>query len=93
MSAAKVNPVEQHFNDYERIQSVIGRQQMILPVSPENSSRDRLMRVKAGVHHLLTEVVPGIENPKDRQEVYVWLDGIYSILRIEEFYARSEART
>lgn len=93
MSAEKVNPVEQHFSDYERIQAVIGRQQMILPVSPENSSCDRLMRVKAGVHHLLTEVVPGIENQQDRQEVYAWLDGIYSILRIEEFYVRSEART
>ncbi|AYN29009.1 transcriptional regulator [Buttiauxella sp. 3AFRM03] len=93
MSTAKSSPVEQHFNDYERIQAVIGRQQMVMPVTPENQSRDSLMRVKAGIHHLLTEVVPGIENQQDRQEVYAWLDGMYSILRIEEFSARSEART
>ncbi|MCE0825550.1 hypothetical protein LVQ78_05835 [Buttiauxella sp. A2-C2_NF] len=92
MSAANPNPAEQHFSDYERINAVIGRPQIILPATPENQSRDRLMRVKAGIHHLLTEVVPKIENQQDRQEVYAWLDGMYSILRIEEFYARSEAK-
>ena len=92
MSAAKINPLEQHFSDYERIQAVIGRPQIILPATPDNQSCDRLLRVKAGIHHLLTEVLPGIENQQDRQEVYMWLDGIYSILRIEEFYVRSEAQ-
>lgn len=91
MRTTELNPAEQHFSDIERIQAVIGRTAMIFPVTPENTSRDRLMRVKAGIHHLLTEVVPTIDNQKDRQEVYAWLDGIYSILRMEEYLSHSEA--
>ncbi|MBM7342726.1 hypothetical protein [Pantoea coffeiphila] len=83
--------IDQHKADRERVARVLSRPEMILPNTPENVSRDRLMRIRAGVQHLLNEVVPALENPSEQQEVYLWVEGIWSILRIEQCCAIQEA--
>lgn len=83
--------IDQYKADRERVARVLSRQEMILPNTPENISRDRLMRIRAGVQHLLNEVVPALANPAEQQEVYLWLEGIWSILQIEQCCATQEA--
>lgn len=73
-----------YYADAKRVDVVLRRQEMIMPYTTENVSCDRLMRVKAGVHHLLMNVIPVMENKNDQRELYLWLEGILSILRFEE---------
>ncbi len=40
-----------YYADAKRVDVVLRRQEMIMPYTTENVSCDRLMRVKAGVHH------------------------------------------
>lgn len=89
--AHEVHAFLQYKNDADRVQRLLGRPEMIFPNTPNNVSRDRLMRIRAGVQHLLNEVVPSLETPAEQQEIYLWLEGIWSILRIEECCAIREA--
>jgi len=73
-----------YYSDSKRVDAVLQRNEMIMPNTTENVSCDRLMRVKAAVHHLLMNVIPFLENNDDQCELYLWLNGILSILRIEE---------
>jgi hypothetical protein len=61
------------------------------PHTPENVSRARLLRVRAGLCHVLTEIMPGITASAEREELYAWLFEIHSVTRIEECQARLEA--
>lgn len=76
--------------NHERINTVIGRTEPVEPNTALNCSRDRLLRVQAGLRHLLTNIVPGIANPADREEVFLWVDGIFTITQAEECAANGE---
>lgn len=67
----------------ERVNQVIGRTESIVPNTPESNSHDRLLRISAGLLHLLNEVLPGIANTTERDEIAVWVDAMYCITLIE----------
>lgn len=76
----------------ERVTQVIGRTESIVPNTPESNSHDRLLRISAGLLHLLNEVLPGIANTTERDEIdeiAVWVDAMYSITMIEALDAKS----
>ncbi|QNP19287.1 hypothetical protein [Providencia rettgeri] len=78
-------------NNYKRIQAEID--EMIGNVEylpPEERSRDRLIRVRKGMVHVLCEVFPQIDDPK-KQELYYWLERIATISGIEVAEAKAEA--
>ncbi|WP_407221024.1 ash family protein [Enterobacter sp. CPE_E1214] len=60
-------------------------------IAAENVSRARLLRVRAGLCHVLTEIMPGITASAERDELYAWLFEIHSVTRAEECQARLEA--
>ncbi|MCH6141621.1 hypothetical protein ACN47H_23845 [Klebsiella quasipneumoniae] len=67
----------------ERVNQVIGRKESVVPNTPECNSHDRLLRISAGLLHLLNEVLPGIANTAERDEIAVWVDVMYCITLIE----------
>lgn len=76
----------------ERVNQVIGRTESIVPNTPESNSHDRLLRISAGLLHMLNEVLPGIANTTERdeiEEIAVWVDAMYSITMIEALDAKS----
>jgi len=73
-----------HAADFARTQSLIGNEGAPNPNTPENISRDRLLRAQAGLLHLLTEVIPHISNEKERHEIYQLVDGIHDLTRFEQ---------
>lgn len=73
--------------DYRRVSALLGNQDGLIPNTPENISRDRLLRVNKGLCHLLAEVIPQISDVQQRQEISLWVGGIYFITRCEEFDA------
>ncbi|HBC7420860.1 TPA: transcriptional regulator [Serratia marcescens] len=75
----------------KRIHAVIGRYEAPEPNTIENVSRDRLLRVRAGLCHVLTEIMPGIQASAGRDELAAWLFEIHSIAAAEECEARAEA--
>lgn len=53
------------------VNQVIGRKESVVPNTPENNSHDRLLRISAGLLHLLNEVLPGMANittPSEQRE-------------------------
>ena len=74
-----------------RIRAALGCGEITEPHTPENVSRARLLRVRAGLCHVLTEIMPGITASAEREELYAWLFEIYSVTRIEECQARLDA--
>ena len=80
----KVIDLDAYYADQERVHALIGLASAPVPATPENISRTRLLRVQTGLRHLLTEVIPQITDEQERQEVYLWVDGIFSIARFEE---------
>lgn len=76
----------------ERVNQVIGRKESVVPNTPECNSHDRLLRISAGLLHLLNEVLPDIVNTTERDEIdeiAVWVDAMYSITMIEALDAKS----
>ncbi|STV78828.1 Uncharacterised protein [Klebsiella michiganensis] len=71
------------------VNQVIGRKESVVPNTPENNSHDRLLRISAGLLHLLNEVLPGMANTAERDEIAVWVDAMYSITMIEALDAKS----
>ncbi|WP_370550266.1 hypothetical protein NMD65_16655 [Edwardsiella tarda] len=47
--------------------------------------RERMMRVKAELYHFMTEGLLLIADGDEQDLVYLWVDGIYTLTRIEEF--------
>ncbi|MGY0151623.1 hypothetical protein ACVQKW_12810 [Edwardsiella tarda] len=54
-------------------------------VMPMGQVRERLMRAKAGLYHFMTAGLLLITDSGERNSVYLWVDGIYTLTRIEEF--------
>ena len=76
------------YNDaMERINAIIGS----INNPAENLSRDRLLRVQKGLHHLLTEVIPAIEDEQLRVEISYWVNCLHDITRCEECDSKQEA--
>jgi hypothetical protein len=75
---------ESYYEDIRRVNALIGNVHAQTPSTADNVARDRLLRVVAGLRHLLVEVIPQIEDERQRYEVYLWVDGIYTITRCEE---------
>ncbi|EKY0662446.1 TPA: hypothetical protein ACT2TS_002463 [Citrobacter braakii] len=73
-----------------RIRAALGCDEITEPHTPENVSRARLLRVRAGLCHVLTEIMPGITASAERDELYAWLFEIHSIARVEESQAKAE---
>ncbi|HEM8210042.1 TPA: hypothetical protein U2M19_000852 [Providencia rettgeri] len=75
---------------YKRIQAeideMIGNFEYTLP---EERSRDRLLRIRKGMIHVLCEVLPPIDDPK-KQELYYWLERMTTIIGIEEVEAKTD---
>lgn len=67
-----------------RIRAALGCGEITEPHTPENVSR-------AGLCHVLTEIMPGITASAERDELYAWLFEIHSVTRAEECQARLEA--
>ena len=63
-----------------RIRAALGCGEITEPHTPENVSRARLLRVRAGLCHVLTEIMPGITASAERDELYAWLTGIAAAL-------------
>lgn len=74
-----------------RIRAALGCDEAPKPDAAENVSRARLLRVRAGLCHVLTEIMPGITASAERDELYAWLFEIHSVTRAEECQARLEA--
>ncbi|EKS7766367.1 hypothetical protein JFQ92_001438 [Edwardsiella piscicida] len=53
-------------------------------VMPMGQVRERLMRAKAGLYHFMTAGLLLITDSGERNSVYLWVDGIYTLTRIEE---------
>lgn len=81
---SKVINLNAYHEDQLRVNSLIGFICTPIPATPENISRNRLLRVQAGLRHLLIDVIPRITDEQHRHEVYLWVDGIYSITCVEE---------
>ncbi|HEI9844434.1 TPA: hypothetical protein SLN72_001394 [Morganella morganii] len=78
-------------DNYHQIQSEISKilsNGMLL--SAEERSRDRLLRVRKGMTHILCEVFPRIDTP-NKQELYYWLEAIARISGAEAAEAKAEA--
>lgn len=67
-----------------RVNALIGNPDAPTPNTTENVSRDRLLRVQAGLRHVLVEVIPQIDDEQQREEISHWIDGIYTIICCEE---------
>lgn len=75
--------IDSYMADFNRVQAIIGNESSHNPSTPENLSRDRLLRAQVGLLHLLTEVTPQITDEKQRHEVYLFVCGIYDLTRQE----------
>ncbi|MEQ5221152.1 hypothetical protein ABN242_03765 [Providencia alcalifaciens] len=79
-------------DNYQRIQAeitdMLGNN---TPLHSEERSRDRLLRVRKGMAHILCEVFPQIDDPK-KQELYYWLEAINRISDAEAVDAKSEGK-
>lgn len=82
--------IKSHTEDFKRTQAIIGNESAPTPNTPENISRDRLLRAQAGLLHLLTVVIPQITDEEQRREVYLLVDGIHNPTRFEECDAARE---
>lgn len=87
----KETDLDAYYEDQQRINALIGSICAPVPATPENISRNRLLRVQSGLRHLLAEVIPLITDERLRHEVYLWVDGIYSITRFEEVDAKGRS--
>ncbi|AOR63225.1 hypothetical protein A7983_08140 [Pectobacterium wasabiae CFBP 3304] len=85
-SPVKANEInlDAYYDDQRRVNALIGSTCAPVPATPENISRNRLLRAQVGLRHLLTEVIPQITDEQQRREVYLWVDGIYAITCFEE---------
>lgn len=80
--------LDSYYEDQKRVNSLIGHLHVSVTDTPENISRAKLLRVHTVLLYLLTNVIPKITDARDRQEVYFWVDAMFSITRIEELQAR-----
>ncbi|TXG99319.1 MAG: transcriptional regulator [Nevskiaceae bacterium] len=78
--------------DMERVNAMIGRHEAISPDTAENRSRDRLLRAKLGLSHLLTNVIPNLEKASEREEIFLWVRGVFTIIQVEECEAITEGK-
>jgi len=78
--------------DMERINAMIGRHEAIYPDTFENRSRDRLLLAKLGLSHLLTNVIPNLENDSEREEISLWVNGVFTLIQVEECEAITEGK-
>lgn len=76
--------------DYDRVDAVIGRADPVEPDTAYNRSRDRLLRARTGLLHIVNNVIPGISNAAEREEMHLWVNGILTLTAIEECEASSE---
>jgi len=76
--------IKSHTEDFKRTQAIIGNESAPTPNTPENISRDLLLRAQAGLLHLLTVVIPQITDEQQRREMYLLVDGIHNLTRFEE---------
>ncbi|AYH32997.1 hypothetical protein [Pectobacterium parmentieri] len=79
--------LETYYKDQQRVQNLIGHLHAPIDATTENQSRAKLLRVKTVLQYLLTEVIPNISDTNQRQEIFLWVDEMYSITRIEEYLA------
>lgn len=78
--------------DYHRVDEVIGRDGPLVPDCAYNRSRVRLLRARTGLLHIVNNVIPGISDAAEREEVYLWVNGILTLTLIEECEANSEVK-
>ncbi|RRW66986.1 transcriptional regulator [Pantoea dispersa] len=84
------NNLSSYKDNVRRVLAVVGRESAPFPATPENISRDRLLRAQAGLCHLLTEVIPNTSPELLREEVYCWVEEIHNLTRYEECDAQRE---
>ncbi|MFA1283328.1 transcriptional regulator [Citrobacter telavivensis] len=85
-----MNQIEQAKVIGDHIRSVIGNEEATTPNTSENISRDRLLRVKTGLCHVLTEVIPAIPQCASRDELVAWIFEIHTIAAAEECQMKPE---
>ncbi|WP_323636270.1 hypothetical protein [Pectobacterium polaris] len=83
LKAKEIN-LDAYYDDQRRVNALIGSICALVPATSENISRNRLLRAQVGLRHLLTEVISQITDEQQRREVYLWVDGIYTITCFEE---------
>jgi hypothetical protein len=79
-----MNIIEQADATQARVQQLIGRVEPVSPDTPHNRTRDRMLRAGSGLRHVITELLPALPNSPERDELALWLDGIYTLAQIEE---------
>lgn len=79
-----MNSIKQADATQAHVQQLIGRVEPVSPDTPHNRTRDRLLRAGAGLRHVITELLPALPNSPERDELALWLDGIYTLAQIEE---------
>lgn len=77
--------------EHDRINAVLGRNEAVKPDTELNVSRDRLLRAQAGLRHILTDVIPFLADPAEREEMYLWVNGVFTITLAEECGAKNHS--
>ncbi|QBH98439.1 transcriptional regulator [Limnobaculum zhutongyuii] len=77
--------LDSYYNAMDRINTIIGNAETSIVNTVDNLSRDRLFRVQKGLLHLLTEIIPQIEDEQKKTEIHYWIDSIYIITRCQEW--------
>ncbi|AWC93189.1 TPA: hypothetical protein RG728_002984 [Morganella morganii subsp. morganii] len=77
-------------DNYHQIQSEISKiLSNDMSLFAEERSRDRLLRIRKGMAHILCEVFPQIDDPK-KQELCYWLEAIARISGAEAADVKAE---
>ncbi|HBV3455709.1 hypothetical protein FML41_20905 [Klebsiella michiganensis] len=83
--------LDAYYEDQQRVNALIGSTSAPVPTTPENISRNRLLRVQAGLRHILTDVIPFLADPAEREEMYLWVNGVFTITLAEECDAKNHS--
>ncbi|HCW97862.1 MAG TPA: transcriptional regulator [Pantoea sp.] len=84
------NNLSSYEDNVRRVLAVVGCESAPVNATPENISRDRLLRAQAGLCHLLTDIIPNTSSERLREEIYLWVSEIHSLTRAEECDAQRE---
>lgn len=92
MSNKNPTPLTSYQEEYEYVQAHIRSMCEPLPITPENISRDRLLRVQKGLLYLLTNVIPCAKQSELRGECLKWIDALHDIASFEKCDADGESK-
>lgn len=78
--------------DHDRVNKIMGRDSAVVPNTTINRSRDRLIRAQTGLLYLLENVIPNLADPVEQEEIFLWVNGVFTITQIEECESLAERK-